>query len=201
VTGPWIAAFVGLWVVVLLVALLQLGLVRRAGSLLEQVELQLSSIQVAASIQGLAAGSRVPDVDLRDASGHRRRLREWDDEAAVFLLLSDECEPCQTLLADLRDRSGNILGHHIVAIFDEYSAGLHPVLPPGMVVLYQSDESASQAFRTSATPHAFVTDGKGTIVASGIPNSSSDLARLADEGWKGGAGASASDGVKLGAHA
>jgi hypothetical protein len=61
-TAPWIAAFVALWVLVVLVALTVAGLLRRLNGILEQAESRPASDHGG---WGISPGARVPEFFVR----------------------------------------------------------------------------------------------------------------------------------------
>jgi len=175
VNAPWIAAFLALWLLVLALALLQLGLLRRIAPVLEAAERQLHGGAVALS--GLPAGAPLPDFAVETRDGEVVRASSLRGQETIWLLASPGCAPCEALAAELRDAGEPALGVPLVAVADASGAGLR--LPPGVVTLFQRDRAAAVALQADATPHAVAVDGDGVVVATTTPNTLDDLQALA----------------------
>lgn len=184
-TAPWIAAFICLWMVALLLVFLQLGWFRRVAFLLEQAEARLQASGLDPGAQGLASGSSVPQFEGADADGTPIRTNELVGKDVIYLFLSSDCEPCRDLVEDLRKHEPPIERVLLVAVVDDTPRGRALRLPASVLTVYQRDEAISRAFGTPAAPHAFGVDSAGTIVEKSIPNTAEHLWRLADTLSKG----------------
>ncbi|HEX6230964.1 MAG TPA: hypothetical protein VF029_04575 [Actinomycetota bacterium] len=177
-TAPWIVAFALLWIAVLLVLFLQLGQFRTAIQVLESAERHLEG-SPHLSRQGLAPGSRIPDLEARYADGAVVRRADVGERDGIFLFLSSGCAPCLDLLEDLR-RNGGWDGHiPLIAVIEDTTEARLIRFPRGIAVLYQTDEAVSRAFDTAVTPHAFLVAAEGTVVDKVIPNTAGQLRALA----------------------
>lgn len=179
-TAPWIAAFICLWMVALLLVFLQLGWFRRVAFLLEQAEARLQASGLDPGAQGLASGSSVPQFEGVDADGTPIRTNELAGKDVIYLFLSSDCEPCHDLVDDLSKHGTPDERSLLVAVIDDSPGGRALRLPDKVLTLYQHNEAVSRAFGTSATPHAFAVDAAGTIVEKSIPSTAEHIRRLAD---------------------
>ena len=176
-TGPWIAAFMVLWLLVLALAFLQLGLLRRILPVLEAAERHGHGGRF--GLGGLAPGTPLPDFEVETEAGDPVHTRDLRDRQAVWLLASPGCAPCEVLAAELREAGGAALGVPLVAVSDASDSGQTLGLPPEVTTLYQRAGVAGEAFRTDATPHALAVDAQGVVVATSTPNTLADLRALA----------------------
>jgi hypothetical protein len=96
---------------------------------------------------------------------------------ALILFLSVNCPPCRLLARELRRR--HELGVPLYIALNEPSDAKQLRLEALDDALTQAHGDLGQAFRTSTTPHAFAFDSKGTVVATGTPNTVKGLVELA----------------------
>lgn len=170
---PWIAAFASLWLVVVVVAAIVLGLLRRIGDTLDQMQLSLSADELGARI-----GSTVPPFELTTADGTTMPSQAVFDDRALLLFLRAGCSSCRPLLASLRgvtDRIGDVpfalvLQHHREA--EELS------VPTSTRVFFEGNGSASAAFKKRATPQAYLIAGNRRIIDRQIVASFDDLVAM-----------------------
>ena len=182
-TGPWIAAYAGLWLVVVAVAALTLGVLRRIGAVLEAAEQALASTP-AAGPGGLEPGAHVPDFRAQRLDGGTFSEEDLPDGGAVIVFLSSDCPPCRSLAREIARRPPAELPFFLVVESEEEAAELGLDLADR--VLVQPSRELSVAFRTSATPHAFVVDRDGVILANKTPNTVEGLRKLARPILRGG---------------
>lgn len=173
-TAPWVAVVVALWVVVILVALVLLGLLRRVDSLLQQSS---AGFPYGDPLGGLAPGASVGEFRAVDASG-----QQWShipvDGPAIVLLTAPGCAPCNSLMRALAADGAPLDIPLIVVTTDEETAKAEPK-PAWCYVLYQQEGSVYEALRTTATPHAFAMGQDGRVLESVIPGHLEDLRNMA----------------------
>jgi hypothetical protein len=185
-SGPWIAAFLALSTLVVIMALLVLGLLRRVSPLLEQAESALRNAgSVPGPLQGLPIGAELPQFEARDIRGSVVTEADFAGTPAVVLFIDPGCRPCERLVAELRRGWEVQQGARLWVITgDGHESDLD--LPGQATVLVQSDDRISRAFQTSITPHAFAIGVNGTIVNRDIPDSTDALVKLARQALEGG---------------
>jgi AhpC/TSA family len=179
VTAPWIVALCLLAACVLLTALIVLGALRRISAVLEQAEARLRDLPAVASSGpgGLEIGATLPAFEADRLGGVPVTDEQLRGTPATILFLSASCPPCAALARDLRRHPSHDESVYVVV------SGPHDVeqlrLTEAQQVLIQRDGQLSEAFKTTATPHAFVFNSAGVLVAAGTPNSGAALRRLA----------------------
>jgi hypothetical protein len=178
-TAPWILVLCFLSTCVLLIALVVLGALRRINAVLEQAEARLRDLPAAPSPGpgGLELGATLPSFQadrLGDALVTDEELR---GNPATILFLSASCPPCAALARDLRRHPSRDESVYVVVTEPNDAEELR--LTEAQQVLIQREGQLSEAFKTTATPHAFVFNGAGVLVAAGTPNSGAALRRLA----------------------
>jgi hypothetical protein len=176
-TGPWLLAFLALAALVLLMAVVQVGILRRVTVLLERAEAAVAAGGSGAGGDGLNPGARIAPFTASTIDGRRFDSDSVTGEA-MWLLLSAGCGPCQVLAAELAGGSGERIGMPVVALVGAAGDAAELGLPAWVQVVVAADGIAMATFRTSSTPHAFASAG-GVVKAQAIPNRLADLARLA----------------------
>jgi peroxiredoxin len=172
-TGPWLAAFVVLWVLVLLLAVLVLGLLRRVLPLLDHLEAR----RPAAPELGLSAGTSVPAFEARDRAG---KAVGADDvpRPGIVLFLEPDCRPCEKLAKQVRTDADRLDGVPLVFVTSDTEEG-RALAPTSGLTMLQTGHAVSHAFQTSITPHAFLVDRDGRLSDRMVPESVDDLNLLA----------------------
>ncbi len=181
-SGPWIAAFGSLWLVVIASVVVELGFLRRAAVVLERVE---SKLEVPPAGVGAMPGETISHFQARDREGAIVSSDELARSQAVYLFLEPGCRPCKTLAAELGGNGGWLEGPPLRVVIDDSSAGRAFALPPDVEVLYQSDGAIASAFKNLATPQAYVV-GEGGVVLDTVIPSSVDSVRMLVTRAKGG---------------
>jgi hypothetical protein len=183
VNGFWIAVVVVLWFLVALLAFLVLGLLRRIAPVLERAEGVIASSVVP---PGIGVGTKLPRFELRTSNGEAVTASEFVGEPFVLLFVSSGCAPCRGLIDDLSGVDTSVLAAELVIVIDQSDVCEIDPLGPKVVVAYQKDHSVSDAFGTSATPHAFAIDRAGRVAAVGFPNTLDQLVALTQQSRGGG---------------
>ena len=178
-TAPWIVVLCLLSACVLLTGLIVLGALRRISSVLEQAEARLRDVPVAASPGpgGLEIGATLPSFQADRLGGDSITDGDLRGSPATILFLSAACPPCATLARDVRRQRNR--SEPVYVVVNDLNDATQLRLTEAQHVLIQRDGQLSEAFKTSATPHAFVFNSAGVLVAVGTPNSGAALDRLA----------------------
>jgi len=180
-SGPWIVAVGALWIVVLVLAVLVLGILRRIAPLLIRAESILSQGQDEQRTDGLSVGAQVPGFELIDAEGEAVRPGQSLPLPAVFLFVQQGCEPCQDLVAALGEHAESFAGKRLCIIAygtpDEYDA----LRARGFSVFGQSEGQALRAFDNNEFPNAFAVDQDSKVVGKMTIDSVAELERLIRE--------------------
>lgn len=174
-SGAWIAAFVVLWVLTLVLGFAVLGLLRRFGAVLEAAEERLG----VANELGAPVRSRVADFQLYDASGRVALSRDAITEPALLLLVEPGCEACHVIAEQLEGIETAIDGVPFAIVIEDSRRGRAFEFPPDLRVLYQRHRDVFRVLRNRATPQAYVIDEGGLVLARRIPASALDLHEMA----------------------
>lgn len=178
-SGYWIAAYLVLWVAVLLALALNLGLLRRIAAILPEVEDHLRTTVPQLSLQeGLRPGNVAPTFDAITADGTVLHSSEFSGVPRIALLLDMMCGACHKLINELVASrwSGNSASRGYRRL-----RGARCLIPTNdnTIALRQVDGTVSAAFRSSITPQAFGINSDDVVIATGIVGSVDALTRLA----------------------
>lgn len=179
--GNWIALFAALWVVVVFLLVLVLGLSRRIGTL----EARLGDDPYD---QGPLDGAPAIGDLLPLPEGHED-LR-WGPEsgaAHVVLFLSSTCGPCLTLGEKLKalaeDSDGlpeALRDTEILIVTDSPGETVFGNLGIGARLVTQSDGEISQELGIRVSPFGLGIDAEGIVRAVTLPNTTEDVAAMAE---------------------
>ena len=171
-TPSWIAAFSALWAVVMLLAFLVLGTLRRVTAALEQVR--------TAPELGAAPTTTVEPFELYDDQGSAITSDELLVEPATILLfVKPGCTPCLTLIEELEGVGPRVeeIPFYVVAPESSQVEELEP--PPGLRMLYERDESVTRVFSNGATPQAYAVGSSRLVLDRRVPASLGHLVEMA----------------------
>lgn len=177
----WSAAVVSLWAVVMVVAVILLGFLRRVTAVLERAEVAVTSGQV--NLGGAHVGMRIEAFTALDRSGREVSSDELFAAPASFVLLRSGCEPCRRLSERLDQLAA---ATPVIAILDESPASRELELPSRIVTLFDWDGSVTRAFRNGGTPQAFAVKPGGIVAETLVPSSAEDIERLSSRLMEGG---------------
>ena len=175
-SGPWIAVVVALWVVVVMQAVLQIGLLRRV---LPMVERGAHRGVGPPRLTGPPVGAALPDFEVTPPDGSVGTDAWKRDQPAIYLLVSGGCSPCESLGDEIRHAPADSLGVTLYLIVDHDDRRRWGQMPDGVTVLGQRGRAAANALEADATPHAIAVDANGVVVANTTPNTLQDLRELA----------------------
>jgi len=178
----WIIAFVSLWLVVMIVAVILLGYLRRVTAILERAEIAVTSGQV--NFGGARVGMQVGQFEVLDSAGRHVASDELLASEAIYILLHSGCEPCRHLVAKLRGLPPD--GVPVIAVVDDTPAGREFELPDHLRNLFDPDGSIGLAFKSGGTPQAFAVAAGGIVIDLIVPGSVADIEQLARSLRKGG---------------
>lgn len=187
---PWIVAFCGLWLVVLAVALVVLGFLRRVTNVLEQAEAALAGAEHVH--HGVPPGTTLPEFAVRNASGQKVSSRELFAEPAIVVFMAPGCAPCAQLAERLEPAGTTIDGVPLFVIVPDTDDG-HALLPGSSLIVLYEDGSASRAFSNRATPQGYAVSRGGLVHELAGPNTRAEYQRVAASVRNGG---DATDGSK-----
>lgn len=185
-TAPWIVAFVALASLVILVAFVVLGLLRRIAPLIEQSQELISAASRRLTIGGLPPGATVPRFEADEIGGGVFTDEELRNEPSVVLFLDDGCAACERLVADLESGSALDVHARLVVVTNTREAAGRFASSDRVTVIVDDERSVARAFESVVSPQAFVVNEHGRALASGTPNTWDEMRHLVDEARGGG---------------
>ncbi len=177
-SGPWVAAFITLTVLVLLLTVTVIGLMRRTALVLERAESAISTLPGPGVAMGVGPGTEVPAFETTNSAGDRWRSHRERGRPRVMLFVDAGCAPCERLINEIQASPVSLGDAELVMVTREPDGRLSD-LGNRYTVLMDTDGAVSEAFGTSITPNAFAVDADGVVVAREVPASAEALARLA----------------------
>lgn len=174
----WTIGFAGLAFFVFFLGLLELGTLRRVADLLERTEITLRTHELTSG--GLEPGSAVPAFTGELSGGGSITSDELAGDPYAVVFVSSGCRACEPLLRELPN-AADVVDARVLVVVNEFTDAPDLGQSAGVTVVRQTEGSVARAFRTSATPHAFVVGGRGEVAAARITNSLADLRRLIED--------------------
>lgn len=182
---PWVVAFLALWVLVIVLAALVLGMMRRMAPLLAKVERITDQQNLPPDHAGLPPGSEVPPFDVVDEAGRKLRLGRTLPLPAVLLFVDGACPPCKELVEDLLAQAESLRGTRLYVVLKDGSfadePGFRALREKDLRVFEQRDRQASEAFRQNAIPQAFAVGADRRVAESRITNTVEELKMMVRE--------------------
>jgi methylamine dehydrogenase accessory protein MauD len=166
----WLAANLGLWLVVLFLGFLLWGALRALALLrwrLDELE-AITPRRIGRS--GLRPGKKAPDFTLPALSGGEVALHHFASRKLLLVFMQPGCGPCQQITPELNrlHRAGDIpvlvIHNADINAVQKWIAQHQPDFP----VALQERFEVSRRYEVFATPFAFLIDEYGVIVARGI---------------------------------
>jgi hypothetical protein len=177
----WIIAFATMSIVVLILALLVIGTLRRLDQLLTQVNAALATAMERIRRDGLQPGSRVGSFSATRASGGRYTEQDLLGTMTLVLFLNSSCASCHLLAEDLRTGSAPDLGVRLVVVADDLDEARSFLASEQVTVLIQDADLVARAFDSHRTPHSFLVNELGVALAAGTPNTWAQIRGLISE--------------------
>jgi peroxiredoxin len=177
-TGPWVAAFVALWVLVIALGLLVLGTLRRLLPLIERSEEVISSAAKRLAIGGLPRGTTTPTFMAEQVNGATFTELDLRGSSSVVLFLGSGCKACAQLVDDLEKDRAPDLGVRLVVVSGDRTEAQMLASSEEATVLVDEQQVLARIFQSAVAPHAFMIDEHGVVLASGVPSDWEDLRHL-----------------------
>ena len=181
-TGVWLASYIVLWVVVLLLAFLLAGALRQLGLM----QLRLGDDPGALITDtGLERGSQAPDfTGLDSESGEVVRLSELPAVPRMLVFASPGCLSCRELIPGLNEvrKTRGEFDFLVVCRGDLESCqafGRMNRLEAPMVV--DTTGQIEKDYLVTLTPFAYLIDHEGRVVIRGIANDWRQLESLLEQ--------------------
>jgi hypothetical protein len=175
---------VTLWMLVVVIAAVVVGILRRVIPLLERVG-DSSSLPSRLAPLGLPVGSRLPAFHARTLDDERFTADDLLGSNAIVLFLDSNCPACRMLEVDMHRSGMAELSTRLFIVVRDASEALR-LTGLEATILLQRDNAVTRAFASNATPHAFAISAEGLVVATETPNTVAGLQRLAGQIEEGG---------------
>jgi methylamine dehydrogenase accessory protein MauD len=167
----WLASFVALWLVVLVLGFLLLGALRDQALWwrLDQLEATMPS---SINRNGLKPGARAPEFSLPDTTGDQVSLRDFAGRKVLLTFTQSGCRPCHAVIPELEKLQAKgeiqvlVVNNGDLPSTRDWATKLGVSFP----ILAQERYELSKRYEAFATPFAFVIDGGGVIASKGIVN-------------------------------
>lgn len=177
-TTPWIIAFAALWALVLMLAFLMLGTLRRLLPLLGLAEDRISESLRSMRRGGLPVGTSIPAFSVEKMHGGTLSEADLNGVTSAVLFLGANCPACERLSRDLSAGYVPDLGANLVVVSDNPDQARQFAGSVSVPVIADPAKSLATIFESDRTPHLFVTDERARVVAIGSPNDWDVVAKL-----------------------
>ena len=177
-SAPTIALLALLCVAVTVLSAAFIMLSRRIEGVLNRVEAWLAVPPL--RTPGLQPGSRIHRFTALHQNGQLLSDLDLRGRVNVVLFMKADCAVCRELAHQASRKKLDALGigsMTYVIVSDERERDAL-ALDPELEIVFQADGVVSWAFRSTATPQAFVIDEHGLVASTGFPNSVSQLDAL-----------------------
>jgi methylamine dehydrogenase accessory protein MauD len=186
-TGLWLASYLALWGLVVVICLFLVGVLRQLGAMQLEREQRLSQLPPglpSLEQDGPAIGARMPDLTADTINGHGtvnlETLREEGDTLLMFM--SPMCEICQHVVEPLNalvEESASVLRSAVIMRADEQAChafvSVFPLVAP---VICDSDRTITMGFGIHRTPFGLLYGSDGRLIRKGLIEEPNDLQAL-----------------------
>ena len=169
----WITSLVILWVLVCIIAVVEVVMLRQMGLLYLRLGGNLGALQ---SSSGPQLGQELPLAEVYDRTGILRSLIPITGQQKLLLFMSPTCQLCDALIPDLPAFARSIrVGAELLVVLNgaDRTGKLRdwkPGRPPVVV-----DASLMDIFDVPSLPYAIAVDDLGRVASKGLVN---DLVQL-----------------------
>lgn len=179
----WMASYILLWGIVIVLAFMVMGLLRQLGLIQLRMGIEPG---VLITPEGLERGVEAPDFEAIDVQTQRLiRLDQFRGKRVVLLFLSPNCLACRELIPHFnevaRAEQGKIevlaVCYGAESVCGEFARQFH--VHPTLVA--DPTNAIAARYQVRVTPFAFLIDEYGLVLIRGIINSWPQLEALLEE--------------------
>ncbi|HLX58778.1 MAG TPA: hypothetical protein VKR83_17295 [Ktedonobacteraceae bacterium] len=192
-TGLWLASYLVLWGIVLVVCVLLVGVLRQLGLLYRRLEPGSPSSQESGSIPALeydgpTIGSPLVDLDAQSINGFGNLLWTTLDkgEARLFVFMSPMCEACQHIVEPLNAlvaHTNRAVRSVVIMRADEQACrAFLSVFPLHMPVVCDRDRAITMELNVHRTPFGLLYNDHGILIRKALLEGQEDLLALLGDG-------------------
>ncbi len=188
-TGLWLASYLVLWGLVLIVCLFLIGILHQLGLLHRQLMPKPQQSQGDSSIPALeydgpAIGSPLVDLeaDTINGFGTQNLALLSDQDTTLLVFMSPMCEGCQHMVESLNalvaDATRAVRAVVIMRADEQGCKAFLSVFPLHMPVVCDRDRSITMGLDVHRTPFGLRYDEHGTLIRKGLLAGHEDLLAL-----------------------
>lgn len=170
----WIVVIVCLWLVVMGLAVVVAGVLRRVAAALEA---QASSGSPAGRRAGPVNGTSLPQITVSQATGRAISLSEVPGPF-VLAILTSHCSPCLAIAEWLRANPERLRGASRLVVLTDATGRAVIDLDGCATVLTDQDGVALQALDAPGTPFVLALDAEGKVTSSSLLSGPDQLLRM-----------------------
>jgi hypothetical protein len=174
-SGPWIAALVALWVLMIVIAVGLLGLIRIVTSRNTR-----TADHGLGSLSDLQAGDRPADFEAAGLDGASITMRALRGGRRVLLITQHGCPPCRRIIDEIAAAGSGSLSPQILVVVDDAHSVSQAHRRSGVTIAVDQNGSLARAFGVNGAPLAFLVDD-GEIESVIIPAGLHDVLALNNE--------------------
>lgn len=193
-TGLWLASYIILWVLVVVVCLLLIGVLRQLGLIYRQLtpaptkpteednsipELERDGPEIGSSLQDLS-------VESINGFGKLTLAMQSAGETTLLMFMSPMCETCQHLVEPLNalaaEPAGTVHVSVVMRADEQACRAFLSIFPLNMPVICDREGEITKGFDIHRTPFGLYFDEHGTLLRKGVFEGKDELqAVLGDE--------------------
>lgn len=188
-SGLWLASYLVLWGLVVLVCLLLIGILRQLGLLQRQLALRPAEAKADSAIPALehdgpAIGSPIVNLEAETINGFGRLIlaRRPERESTLLMFLSPMCETCQHVVEPLNAAAadaGRAVSPAVIMRADEHACrAFQSVFPLHLPVVCDREGTITMGLDIHRTPFGLLYDEQGTLIRKGEVEGEEDLLAL-----------------------
>lgn len=192
-TGLWLASYLVLWGIVVVMCLLLIGILRQFGLMQRQLKPRISEPQEEDSIpdlehDGPLIGSPLTDLEIGTINNFGTLTLASLHERSPLLLMfmSPLCETCQHIVESLNalvaDARRVIHAAVIIRGDEQASQAFLSIFPLHMPVVCDSKRTITMGLDIHRTPFGLLYNEYGTLIRKGLVGDQEDLLALLGDG-------------------
>jgi methylamine dehydrogenase accessory protein MauD len=192
-TGLWLASYLVLWGIVVVMFLFLIGILRHLGLVYRQLELRPPQPQGGSSLptleqDGPTIGSLIADLEAGTINGFGilTPAKLSDGGNALLVFMSPMCEACQDIVellnALVADTAGAVRPVVIMRADEQACRAFLSVFPLRMPVVCDSDRTITMGLDIHRTPFGLLYDEHSTLIRKGLVEGHEDLLALLGDG-------------------
>jgi methylamine dehydrogenase accessory protein MauD len=192
-TGLWLASYLVLWGLVVVICLLLIGILRQLGLTQRQLESHLPQLSEEGSIPALehdgpGLGSPLADLKVGTINGFGTvsAVTQHGNRTLLLVFMSPMCETCQHIVDPLNalvEDAVHTLRAAVIMRGDEQACqAFLSVFPLHMPVVCDHDRTITMGLGIHRTPFGLLYDEHGILIRKGVLEGQEDILALLGDG-------------------